>query len=213
MIAVFFTKFIQPLSKVKMFFLTKTLPPKIIDDISKFNRWQDRHSCLFGKLLLKRALTEINSRASLENLQYTPYKRPYINDTVDFNISHSGEYVVCVISTSNKVGVDIEKIIPIDVSEFSSQLTLSERNAIDVSPDPTAQFFQYWTKKEAILKANGKGLGLEMNQFDVTGETVALENVNWYLSRLTIDQKYACYLATENKVIEQVTFTKVDFYD
>ena len=82
--------------------------------LRKYRRWQDAHAYLYGKLLLKEAISQLGFDHSLEFMQKTKYGKPYFkNNDFGFNISHSGEYIVCVISTDEKqnLGIDIEEII------------------------------------------------------------------------------------------------------
>ena len=61
---------------------------------------------LFGKLLVIHGLG-INQ--TLYNLYYSKYNHPCLSGAVDFDISHTENYVGCPISNSSKVGIDIEK--------------------------------------------------------------------------------------------------------
>ncbi len=86
---------------------------------------------------------------SLNHLSYTKFGRPYLdNSRIDFNISHSGDYVVCAVTTHGRIGIDIEKIKPIDLFDFERYMTPQEWNAIRDSVEPYHTFYSYWTKKE-----------------------------------------------------------------
>ncbi|MBP1710942.1 MAG: 4-phosphopantetheinyl transferase [Deltaproteobacteria bacterium] len=96
-------------------------------------------------------------------------------DTIFFNISNSENIYVCAFSQNSDIGIDIEKnhdlpdMDRIMAESFSAEEkrrfhTLSE-------PDRTRTFFQYWARKEALLKAMGMGLSYPMNQVNaVTGD-------------------------------------------
>lgn len=97
------------------------------------------------------------------NIKYNQYGRPFIDRllNVDFNISHSGDYVVMIIARNAKVGIDIEEykqnINPREIgySVFSE----SEQNLVGNNVD---KFLVLWTKKEALIKAYGTGFGSDI---------------------------------------------------
>lgn len=86
------------------------------------------------------------------------YSRPFIyglSDTIDFNISHSGEYVVMVIGHNVKVGIDIE-LINSKVDLFDLAPIVFSKSECRLITD-VSKFFILWTKKEAMLKCIGHG--------------------------------------------------------
>lgn len=98
--------------------------------------------------------TLLNTKAA--EMKLSNYGKPYFTNhhNFDFNISHSGEYVVIAVTENGKIGVDIELIDQeIDLSLGTVVFTQSEYNYIDTYLD----FFILWTKKEAYLKCIGTG--------------------------------------------------------
>ena len=174
------------------------LPIDLQKKNSCFLRWQDRHSHLIGKLLLKKGLKEIGHEKSLAELKYSQYGRPYFNEKFDFNISHSENYVICAIGNDVRLGIDIEKVEKINLSEFVSILRTEEWNKIVNSTKPTSSFFQYWTIKESVIKANGKGLSTPLKDIYIKNEKAYLNKEIWFLKKIQIDKDYSCCLATNN---------------
>ncbi|HMT02468.1 MAG TPA: 4'-phosphopantetheinyl transferase superfamily protein [Burkholderiales bacterium] len=89
------------------------------------------------------------------------YGRPFLVDNplnIDFNISHSGEYVVMAIAYTAKVGIDIEQINYNIIPSQLANIVFSETEKKWVGDD-IKKFFNIWTKKEAVLKAYGTGFG------------------------------------------------------
>ncbi|WP_333820164.1 4'-phosphopantetheinyl transferase family protein [Ohtaekwangia sp.] len=192
--------------------LSQTLPGAITDKFLKFIRWQDAHAALMGKLLLKEGLKDMGYCMNLENLKYTIYNRPYLdNCPIDFNISHSGEYVLCALSTTCSVGIDIEQVRPVDLSDFESQWTLQELDNIRRSDDSLRQFYNYWTRKEAVIKANGKGLSLSLNKINATIDRISIEGKNWYVKEIFISDDYCSHLATDVEIDKPITINRIDF--
>jgi len=72
-----------------------------------------------------------------------------------WSISHKSEYVGGVVAPF-PIGLDIEKIRPFSSGLFERTGTNAEWRLIDSNPQ--ILFFRYWTSKEAVLKAEGKGI-------------------------------------------------------
>lgn len=81
---------------------------------------------------------------------------------LDFNLSHSGELLVCAITAGYPVGVDIEFGKPArDVMRlarrFFSEIEVAALESCDAS-DQRARFYDLWTLKEAAVKSQGEAL-------------------------------------------------------
>ena len=127
------------------------------------------------------------------------FNRPYIDKNIDFNITHSGDFVLCAVSNKSRIGIDIEEIKDLKIEEFSSILSIEEQKSISAHFSPIDAFFKVWTQKEAIIKANGKGLGIEMSEVIITNDTAECENQTWYLQELKINSNYSSHVAFKRK--------------
>ncbi|HEY9737016.1 MAG TPA: 4'-phosphopantetheinyl transferase superfamily protein, partial [Trichocoleus sp.] len=89
---------------------------------------------------------------------------------LQFNLSHSGDWVVYGMSCDRAIGIDIEQIRPLrDLRQMAQRcLTAEELVAFEPLPAEAAQtqFFRYWTGKEAFLKATGQGLTRAMSDVE-----------------------------------------------
>src|SRR5437773_588129 len=128
MIKLFFSSYGNRLNEGNFFKYLTQVPEEIKNRILRFKKWEDRQSSLYGKLLLKKGLEELSLDFGLNDLKYTQYGRPYIDHTLDFNISHSTRYVVCAITNNSKIGIDIEEIKAIPVDDFKEQFSKEEWN-------------------------------------------------------------------------------------
>ncbi len=77
-------------------------------------------------------------------------------DGLWWSVTHKPEFVAGIVS-SRKTGIDIEKIAPWSPALLKKIADPAER-ALFVD-DPGIILFRCWTAKEAVLKAEGRGLG------------------------------------------------------
>ncbi len=123
-------------------------------------------------------------------------------DSISFNLSHSGDWVVLAFGHGCNLGVDIEKIRPkMDVLPIASRyFTPGETARIEASADPREAFFQHWVRKEAYVKACGSALFRELGTFAVP---MSGTWNGWWFQGLEIDPRYAA-AAVADKAPENV---------
>lgn len=92
--------------------------------------------------------------------------KPFIQNLphFHFNVSHSGQWLVCATDTQ-PVGIDIEKILPLDVLAYREQLSVAEYYSLRAMPaaHQLEHFYELWTLKESYLKLTGAGINAPMN--------------------------------------------------
>lgn len=126
--------------------------------VDKYRFDKDKYLSIGSELLLKYIIKDDYS------LSYNEYGKPYLNNKdIYFNISHSGDYVLCAIS-NNEVGCDIEKHRDIDINVAKRFFNINEYE--NVLKDNNL-FFKYWTLKESFIKNIGKGLRQKLNSFEI----------------------------------------------
>ena len=85
-----------------------------------------------------------------------------------FNISHTEGLIACAVTIGREVGVDVEHIgrrLTHDVpARFFAPREVRDLRALPEAEQPRA-FFDYWTLKEAYIKARGFGLALPLGDF------------------------------------------------
>lgn len=98
-----------------------------------------------------------------------------ISHPIDFNISHSGDWLIIGIS-SQRIGVDIERLKSQRKVEAIAQRYFHHQEYQDLlySDDFTQNFYQLWTLKESIVKYTGEGIAQGLNQ-----HLFALCNQRW----------------------------------
>lgn len=188
-----------------LIFLTDSLRDKHF----RYRRWQDRTANLYSIILLIQGLQKYgHDYSQLEHLRYTLNGRPYLSGTLDFNISHSGDYIICAIGNEIRLGVDIEQIKPVEFSDFHDLMSEEQWKLIKNAVDPLKAFFKYWAIKESIIKADGRGLSIPLNDIIITEKMAYYEN-RWHLKELEIDEDYCTCLASN----QEEAFISLEFVD
>jgi 4'-phosphopantetheinyl transferase len=187
------------------------LPKETQTRILRYRRWEDRQAGVFGKLLLMEGL---------KGFGYTPnvlswigsdgYGRPLIDCPLDFNLSHSGEYVVCAVSEGVRVGIDIEKRKAFSFMDLADCFSAEEWEEMAKSQSREATFYDFWTIKESVLKADGRGLSIPMSQVLTENGRARLNGATWYFMKLDFGANYSCHLATSIEV-PALAIEKIDF--
>jgi 4'-phosphopantetheinyl transferase len=141
-------------------------------------------------------------------IENTSYGKPELSiPEVFFNVTHSGNTALIAISLLGPIGVDIERInAETDVMELAAHsFSPSEYGTLkSLAPDERQQaFFQCWTQKEAVMKADGRGLSIPLSSFEVpviqaTATAVRLEQgQTYFVTNFEIGEGYAGAYAME----------------
>ena len=104
------------------------------------------------------SVIEANNQCFNYEIAYNSQGKPYFlsNCEIFFNISHSSNYVACVIG-NRPVGIDIEKASKGRQNLAKRFFDVSEAEWIKEC-DSDERFFRIWTLKEAYGKATGQGV-------------------------------------------------------
>jgi 4'-phosphopantetheinyl transferase len=108
--------------------------------------------------------------------RYANHGKPSLQPSPDpplfFNISHSGELALIALRRSGELGVDVEQLRPIEEAEAIARRYFTPREHAALAGLPAeeqiAAFFRCWTRKEAMLKATGEGIGVSLNAVEVS---------------------------------------------
>jgi 4'-phosphopantetheinyl transferase len=91
-------------------------------------------------------------------------------DPLTFNLSHSRNIALLAVAHGQPVGVDVEDVLPIEPQVAARHFSAAELAALNPLRGDAwlAGFYRCWTRKEAILKAEGVGLHRALDSFDVS---------------------------------------------
>ena len=114
---------------------------------------QKRLQHLAGRFLL----TELFSDFPLEEILIADTRKPYLDDEkYHFSISHFGHFAAAIVSSSNRVGVDVERAGPL-IEKISNKFLSPHESAIALENieklgHRLRQLTLLWSAKESIFK-------------------------------------------------------------
>lgn len=122
-------------------------------------------------------------------------------DKIDFNVSYSAGLALIALGFSVHVGVDIQDHIG-GVPPFRWCFSSSERTYLEALDDRSreVELTHAWARKEALAKADGRGLVLPLTQVIATGPRSMwkLPTREWQLDDLDVGDGYAAALAYDS---------------
>ena len=167
----------------------------------------------FSKMILSKYADLEPSEITLWN---DSLGKPFQNGHRDLQISlsHSGNLFTLAISQQKRVGVDIEYIKrKINLQNMSMHfLNAKEKKTLEtcVKTQKKRVFYEYWTKKEALIKATGekdfKKINIPLNLgTDVVDINDSKGNPSsWVISPLNTSRDYVGTLVCENRSLYRI---------
>lgn len=189
--------------------LSLFLDSQEIDRAKRYYKKKDENRFIICRGLLKFVLS-LHTQWNVCDIKidYLNNKKPYLpsHPSLFFNVSHSEEYALIALSNT-PIGVDIEHMnenydfINSLPYIFDSNEVSFIRNAIDKK----FAFYSLWTRKEAFLKALGKGIDDDfqrvpsMDGCHVLDPSFEQKNKNWNVQSFQLTNNYIVALAQEIK--------------
>ena len=169
-------------------FLDLSEPPKesllgtlSADELSRASRFRfekDQRRFIAARGILRQILgAYLQKPPHTLQFQYSNNGKPILastsgDDSLQFNLSHSDDVVLYAFTRNRNLGIDLERIqADVEVEQIANSFFAeAELNAIaQVSESKRNElFFQYWTRKEALIKATGEGLSFPIETLDVS---------------------------------------------
>jgi 4'-phosphopantetheinyl transferase len=185
---------------------------------------KDKNRFIICRTLLKFLLAEhIGLEVDKVLIDLDSNKKPYLSShsSVFFNVSHSGDYAVIAIAKC-PVGVDVEyvnkdfdyeEILPTIFNEL-------EMDEIRLNKEKHLTFYKFWTRKEAIVKAIGKGIDNDILNIPVTDgfhsvpSTLMGNHDNFNVFSFKLNNDYMCALGYSKDVhFERISFSPLPTSD
>jgi 4'-phosphopantetheinyl transferase len=146
--------------------------------------------------------------------------KPYVagdGHGVHFNVSHSGDTAMICIATCGDVGVDLEAVrhVPAAVALARRHFAPGEASFVEAggATGAAGRFLLCWTRKEALVKAIGAGLNLDLDSFVVPltspGAIVPIDDPEggptsrWLLLDVPLGDEYIAALALPASIADR----------
>ena len=184
---------------------------------AKFRYKEDQSRYVLGRGMLRHILASyVAARPADIVFSANEFGKPFLDQRfassgIYFNVSHSKNLVVIGVAFERQIGVDVEFVRPLsDLDSVARRcFTDFERELLAGELDlKTSSFFRCWTRKEAFVKAIGKGLSVPLNSFTASlprGLTSGRLPSNpeqspikrWWITDLDVPPEYRCALVNE----------------
>lgn len=164
------------------------LPHHLQRRILKRKQKRKQWSSLQGYLLLKHALQkEFNT--SINDLVFLESGKPILkNQAIAFNISHCKELLGVALCEKGRIGLDIEAFRKFDdVTTAFSFFSPKEQAVILKAANPNWKLIEFWSKKEALVKAVGGQMFDMAGYTDVTSESTIWLGETYFFHRTNND--------------------------
>lgn len=172
MTKIYSLKFDNQLSSSSLELLYPYLSQNTLTRVKRFSFFHDALRCALGELLAKYAISHVHN-VPTDRICFLQdsYGKPYLEgrEDIHFNISHSGQRIVCATS-QQAVGIDLEEIVTIDALTIAQQFFLKdELDSLTNLPshDRADSFYTLWTMKESYIKLVGNGLNTPLDSFKI----------------------------------------------
>ncbi|WP_158941510.1 4'-phosphopantetheinyl transferase superfamily protein [Granulicella sp. S190] len=163
---------------------------------SRYKMQLSRDHCVVGRACLRILLAATTGLAPQSipittGVQGKPEIPILDGAAISFNVAHSKDTILIALTRTGAIGVDVEyfdrstDIMEVAQHNFTAKETGSLAAIVDLHTRHKT-FYRYWTRKEAVLKADGRGLIASLSSFDISFESVHLHPVR--ISESTGDQ-------------------------
>lgn len=149
----------------------------------------------------------------------TAHGKPYLADSPElaFNLSHSAGAMVIAVGWLCQIGVDLERCQPRAglhglVEKCFAEEEIAYWNSLPKAQQ-TVEFYRFWTRKEALAKATGRGIAIGLNQCVVNPEhqdaflrvpAVCGLASTWQVLDIAVGQGECCALVTDKDIVLQI---------
>lgn len=178
--------------------------------VQQFRNKKVRLTKLSGEALVRQLIARTWGLSSEDyQIEKGEHGKPQLNThgvSAYFNISHSGDYILCAIS-DREVGIDIEQRGEPRLNVAKRFFHPQEIISLEKTTDKKRQqelFFNYWSVKESYLKYTGSGLSCPLSSFEVCfdGDAITLKEGHSILPvtvlECPIDSDYSSYVCCQS---------------
>lgn len=194
MIRAYYTICPQSVEKKSLQKMTNSLPESVAVEAQQFSDERRRLKFLISRCMLQQMLND-----NLNLIDRSDFGKPYLQGGQNFNISHSGELVICAISDSQRLGVDSELVRKVNLKDYESSLNEDDQYVIKNASNKMKAFYRIWTQKESLTKADGRGVFIDMKDIFLRNMEgyIKGEPTKWRLISFDIEKEYEISICHE----------------
>lgn len=177
----------------------ETLPKLWRERINAYSSPLDRQKRYLARDLLNQILLTFGKSPfdPETEIHFHSNGKQSLPENIPFSLAHSSKFAVCAVCINKSIGIDIEQIQPIDWKLHLSFLHPNEQIRLHQSETPEIDFFEFWTRKEALIKAIGHGIHLDLSSIDATKTRITYKSIPYEWIELPEFEKYKISMAIE----------------
>ena len=178
----------------------EALLSKDLQDKNKYKRYhhrKDQMAHLCSAIIPKALGISLGYYTAKDDISRGQYGKPYIASSMyEFNVSHSGNYMVITYNTKS-IGIDIEETTGYDDEVMKSCFSEDEGNYVlfAVEEEKNNRFTDIWTAKESYFKYLGYGIGDTMSSVSVIASPIKEMIIT---ERMVADRLYSLSVCCKN---------------
>lgn len=172
-------------------------------DKQMYASWCSKHGNIKNDITAKASLGGFLLLSAIgfpKEVLYDGKGRPFFADrSIDFNLSHTEDLIICAVETKEieepsappcRVGVDAEclnRIVTLPKEKMAERWFTREEQTLFFKAPTDEAFLRFWTRKEALVKWLGTGLG-DVRALDVMNadETYGVEFEEYWVDETMV---------------------------
>jgi 4'-phosphopantetheinyl transferase len=200
-IHVYTTQIIEPWPQEVFDRMMNIIPKDLQLKVMEEEGWEDQHGSLARKLMLWHGMEEIGANMSdlFESLEFTKSGKPFIVDAPHFSLANDGAVAACAISEESILGIDVERLKPLNLSDYREEMTYLEWREIYSHMIPLRRFYEFWTIKESVIKADGQLENVDIKEIYIQPDIAFCNAKNWYIHPAELEYYgYISFMVSSN---------------
>ena len=209
-----------------------------LEKVQRYRLAKAQHNALITRAFVRSVLSLYTDLKAQDLIfEITEHGKPELSNSslpLRFNLSHNNNLIICAVCLNHDIGCDVESLSrKISVNSIAKRyFSANEYQTLQTLPPATqrTQFFEYWTLKEAFVKATGLGIsqGLHTFSFQIgTTEQAAFNdnitltfsensamqnNLDWYSCLNYPDKTHCIAICVNSKKTFQVKYFQGNDY-
>lgn len=180
----------------------------------KYKRWELKQKYIKTRGVLRTILASyLNLKPQNLVIKTTEYGKPFLfEQNLFFNLSHTRNRFVLAVCNMSAIGIDLEYVreranLSGLVKKCFADSEMIYWNSLSTE-QKTIGFYRFWVRKEAFVKAVGRGISLgldqcvinpeEQSQFLSIPESYGLAS-EWKITDIVLEQGDICVLVTKDQ--------------